>query len=126
MNKTVISILSDPKAGGEEAVGRTFNALALALELKEKGQPFEVIYQGAGSRWPAELAKTDHPLNALYEAVKDNIAGVSGGCADLFGATESVERDTGHKLIRDVAIPGTGGVIDMAKHVINGDRFITF
>ncbi len=126
MTNTIIAIFSDPKSGSEEALGRVFNALVLALELKEKGEPFEVIFQGAGSRWPAELAKTDHPANALYEAVKDSIAGVSGGCADVFGATESVKNDTPHKLIRDVAIPGTDGMIDMAKHLINGDRFITF
>lgn len=126
MPKTIIAIYSDPKSGGEEALGRAFNALVMALELKEKGEPFEVVFQGTGSRWPAEFTQKDHPVNALYEAVKDSVVGVSGGCADLFGATESVESITNHKLIRDVAIPGTGGMVDMAKHLINGDRYITF
>jgi len=69
MTKAAIIIYSDPKPGAEEALGRLFNALFLAYELKEKQQEVAIIFQGAGTRWPAELVKADHPAHALYEAV---------------------------------------------------------
>ncbi len=34
MNKTAIVVLSEPKAGSEEALGRVFNALAAAYDFK--------------------------------------------------------------------------------------------
>ena len=34
--KTAIIILSDPKSGSEEALGRVFNALALASEVSRR------------------------------------------------------------------------------------------
>ena len=56
--KTAIIILSDPKSGSEEALGRVFNALALASECKQKGDEVAVVFNGAGTRWPAELTQT--------------------------------------------------------------------
>ena len=67
--KTAIIILSDPKSGSEEALGRVFNALALASECKQKGDEVAVVFNGAGTRWPAELTKLSHPANGLYNAV---------------------------------------------------------
>jgi len=49
--KTAIIILSDPKAG-EEALGRVFNALAVAQESLQSGDEVEVVFNGAGTRWP--------------------------------------------------------------------------
>ena len=34
--KTAIIVMSDPKNGSEEALGRVFNALALAAECKQE------------------------------------------------------------------------------------------
>ena len=45
--KTAIIILSDPK-GGEEALGRVFNALAVAHEGLQTGDQVEVVFNGAG------------------------------------------------------------------------------
>lgn len=125
MSKTAIVVFSDPKAGGEDALGRLFNALFLTLELKEKGQEVELAFQGAGSRWPGEVAKPSHPANALYNAVRDKAAGVCGGCADVFGAAESAE-GAGLKLIRERAIPGTTGILDLSRYLDAGWRLVTF
>ena len=35
--KTAIIVMSDPKNGSEEALGRVFNALALAAECQQEG-----------------------------------------------------------------------------------------
>lgn len=122
--KTVIVVFSDPKSGSEEALGRVFNALFLAHELKDKGQDFDLVFQGTGVRWPAELARLDHPAHVLYEAVRDRIV-VCGGCADVFGAGPGLE-PTGLALVREKSIPGTTGVLDLLRHLDAGHRLVTF
>ena len=123
MSKTAIVVFSDPKAGSEEALGRLFNALFLTLELKEKSQDVALIFQGAGARWPAEITKPAHPAHALYQAVADKVAGVCGGCADVFGATEGAAA-TGLKLVRDKDIPGLGGILDLSRYLDQGYRLV--
>jgi hypothetical protein len=125
MSKTAIVVFSDPKAGGEEALGRLFNAMFLTLELKDKGQDVALIFQGAGSRWPAEVTKPAHPAHALYHAVADQVAGVCGGCADVFGATEGVQA-TGLKLVREREIAGVGSILDLSRYLDQGYRLVTF
>jgi hypothetical protein len=125
MSKTAIIIYSDPKSGSEEALGRLFNGLFLAYELKEKKQEVAVVFQGAGTRWPAHLVEADHAAHALYEAVKDVVAGVCGGCADVFGATEDA-RKTGLKLDYEKAIPGTPGVLDLSRYLDQDYSLVTF
>lgn len=125
MSKTAIVLFSDPKSNSEEALGRAFNALFVTLELQEKGQDVALIFQGAGVRWASELTKPDHPAHALYNAVKGSVAGVCGGCADVFGATQAVE-SAGARLVREKAIPGTGGILDLSKYLDAGYRLLTF
>ncbi len=123
--KTAVVVLADPKSGSEEALGRVFNALATAYDFKQKGQEVEIVFQGAGTRWPAELAKPDHPAHDLYEAVSDTVAGVSCGCADVFGATEDVEK-TGLELIKENHVPGTRGLASLQRLVGEGATVLTF
>lgn len=125
MSKTAIVVLSDPKSGSEEALGRLFNAMFIAYELKEKGQQVALIFQGAGTRWAGEIVKPDHPAHRLYTAVKDTVVGVCGGCADVFGATADVKA-TGLSLIREKEIPGTSGIIDLSRYLDEGYRLLTF
>ena len=58
--KFAVFVLSDPKAG-EEALGRVFNALAFAAEAHASGDEVAIVFQGAGTRWPAEFAKARPP-----------------------------------------------------------------
>ncbi len=125
MSKTAIVIFSDPKSGGEEALGRLFNAMFLALELKEKNQDVALIFQGAGARWPGEIANPTHPANALYNTVRDRVAGICGGCADVFGAADAA-KTTGLKLVHEKAIPGTSGILDLSRYLDEGYRLVTF
>lgn len=123
--KTAIVILSDPKAGGEEALGRLFNALAAAYDLKQKQQPVEILFQGTGTRWAGQLTAPGHPAHGLYAAVADRVAGVSSGCADVFGARADAEAN-GFSLIGDNAIPGTSGLPSLARYVSEGYAVLTF
>jgi hypothetical protein len=123
--KAAIVVLSDPKSGTEEALGRVFNALASAYDFKHGGDEVTVLFQGAGSRWIGELTKADHPAHKLFEAVKDLVAGVSCGCADVFGARESVVA-SGFELITDNQVPGTTGLPSLQKLIKDGYTVLTF
>jgi hypothetical protein len=121
MSKTAIVILSDPKTGGEDALGRVFNGLAAAYDFKAQKEEVGILFQGAGTRWPELLQKKDHPAYALYEAVADRVLGISCGCAEVFGAHPS-----GLDLITDNPVPGTAGLPSMVKLQKEGYSILTF
>jgi hypothetical protein len=123
--KTAIVVLSDPKSGGEEALGRLFNALAAAYDLKQQQQEVEILFQGAGTRWTGELTKSEHPARELYAAVADSVAGVSCACADVFGARADAEAN-GFSLIGDNAVPGSPGLPSLARYLRDGYVVLTF
>jgi hypothetical protein len=123
--KAAIIVLSDPKSGSEESLGRVFNALAAAYDFKQQGDEVSVRFQGAGTRWIGELSKPEHPAHDLFEAVKDSIAGVSCGCADVFGANEEAEK-SGFELIKDNPVPGTSGLASLRTLVADGYTVLTF
>lgn len=121
MSKTAIVVLSEPKAGSDEALGRVFNALAAAYDFKQANEEVKIIFQGAGTRWPEALQKADHPGHKVYKEVEDKIEGVSSACADVFGANPS-----GLDLITDNAVPGTSGVSSFLKLQQDGYSVLTF
>lgn len=123
--KTAIIILSDPKSDTQEALGRVFNGLAAAYDYKQAGVEVTTIFQGTATRWPAYLADATHPAHDLYTAVADTVAGVSCACAEVFGATEEVEK-AGLELITDNAVPGTTGLPSFAKLSADGYQILTF
>jgi hypothetical protein len=122
--KTAIIILSDPQAG-EEALGRVFNALAVAHEGMQAGDEVAVVFNGTGTRWPAALTKPDHPANALYNAVRETVRGASCGCAAVFGATESVKA-CGLPLLKEKALPGTPGISNIRRYLAEGWQTLVF
>ena len=117
--KVTIAIFSDPKNGSEEALGRVFNGLAAAYDFKQGGDDVSVVFQGAGTRWIGELTKKDHPAHELFEAVKDQVAGVSCGCADVFGGAEEAQK-SGFDLIKNNPIPGTSGLTSFRTLISEG------
>ena len=122
--KTAVIVLSDPK-GGEEALGRVFNALAATYEFKATNQDVELVFLGAGTRWTGVLTRADHPAHALYNAVADRVAGASLGCATVFGALEAAQ-EHGFELLKDNPVPGTPGLTSLAKYAADGYRLLTF
>jgi len=122
--KTAIIILSDPKAG-EEALGRVFNALAVAQESLQSGDEVEVVFNGAGTRWPEELSKISHPANGLYNAVRETVKGASHGCAVVFGATKGVEA-CGLPLLKDKTLAGTPGISNLRRYLAEGWQTLVF
>ena len=123
--KLAVVVLSDPKPGSEEALGRIFNALAAAHDWDSRGGDVKIVFQGAGTRWPAELAKPAHPAHGLYEQLADKVAGASCGCAEAFGAAESA-RACGVPLLRQADLPGTSGVTSYWSLADAGYDIVTF
>ena len=122
---TAVVVLSDPASGSEEALGRVFNALAVVHDARSRGEEVELLFQGAGTRWPGVLASEDHPAHELYESVKPSLAGVSCGCADVFGAGEEVDA-LGLVRLSDNAVPGTSGLPSLLDKVRAGWSVVTF
>ncbi len=80
---------------------------------------------GAGTRWPAEVTKLGHPLNGLYDAVRDKVAGASCGCADAFGAAAGVEA-CGVPKLKDHALAGTSGLASLRRYVAEDWKTVVF
>jgi hypothetical protein len=125
MQKAAIVILSDPASRSEEALGRVFNALAAAHDFKTRGDEVTVLFHGTGTRWVRHLAEPDHPAHGLYAQVADRIAGVSRGCADVFGAADDAGA-VGVPLLTDNAVPGTSGLASLRNLVADGYSILTF
>lgn len=123
--KTAIIILSDPNSNSEEALGRLFNGLAAAYDFKENGEEVTVMFQGTGTRWTKYITQEDHPVYALYKTVEDKVAGISCGCADVFGAKEDAVKN-GFDLITDNAVPGTSGLPSLQKLTADGYQLLIF
>jgi hypothetical protein len=123
--KAAIIILSDPTNGGEEALGRLFNGLAAAYDFKQRGTDVSIYFQGAGTRWAGVVGTPGHPIHALYKAVEEQVAGVSCGCADVFGAREDAVKN-GFDLITDNSVPGTSGLPSLGQLVADGYTVFTF
>ena len=124
--KATIVVLSDPNSSSQdEALGRVFNALGTAYDFKQRGDDVSLQFQGAGTRWIGQLNKEDHPAHALFKEVEDTIAGVSCGCADVFGGGEEAKA-SGFDLITDNPVPGTTGMPSLASLVNEGRTILTF
>lgn len=123
--KAAVVVLSDPDSGSDEALGRLFNALAAAYDFKERGDEVTVLFQGAGTRWAAHLQNAEHPAYGLYESVADKVAGVSNGCAQVFGAADAA-REGGFALLGENAVPGTGGLPSLGRLTAEGYHILAF
>lgn len=123
--KAAILIHSDPKTGTEEALGRVFNALSVAYDLKQTGHEARVLFLGTGTRWVAELTKPENPVHGLFDAVKDKVEGVSRACADVFGATDDVH-NLGYDFVSDNAVPDTTGLPSIAKLMADGYSVLVY
>ena len=122
--RTAIVVLSDPR-GGDDALGRVFNALAATYDFKQKQHEVQLIFQGAGTRWTGVLSQADHPAHALYKAIEDTVAGASLACSVFFGARDDAQAN-GFSLIADNPVPGTDGLPSLASYAADGYRILTF
>lgn len=123
--KSAIVIMSDPKTGSEEALGRLFNGLATAYDFKQNGDEVSILFAGAGTRWASEISKADHPAHQLYQSVADKVTGVSCACAEVFGAKEQAT-ENGFDLVTGNAVPGTAGLMSLQRLTREGYNVMLF
>ncbi|MGE0554991.1 MAG: hypothetical protein AB7R55_16290 [Gemmatimonadales bacterium] len=80
----------------------------------------------SGCRHPlGRLSSPEHPFHGLFNAVADRVAGVSCGCATVFGAADEAERN-GFDLVKDNPVPGTPGLPSLRNLVAEGYSVLTF
>lgn len=117
--------MSDPKISSKESLGRVFSALALASECKQKGDEVAVVFNGTGTRWPAELTKLSHPTNGLYNSVRNVVQGASCGCAEVFGAADCI-KSCGVSIVKDHTLAGTAGLLSLRRYIAEGWNTVVF
>jgi hypothetical protein len=88
VSKVGIVVLADTETHGD--LGRVVNALITTKEFKEAGDQVELIFDGAGTKWPGVLADPQHKYHRLFEEAFDVVTGACGYCARAFGAEEDV------------------------------------
>jgi hypothetical protein len=88
VNKVGIVVLADTETHAD--LGRVVNALIATKEFKEAGDEVELIFDGAGTRWPGVLADPQHKSHRLFEQVFDVVSGACGYCARAFEAEDHV------------------------------------
>ena len=123
--KTAIVILSDPKSGSEESLGRLFNGLAAAYDFKQKGDEVSILFQGTGVRWAKQLNNSDHPAHQLYKSIEPHVAGASHACTEFFSTPKEVIKN-GLELIKDNEVPGTAGLPSLQKLIADGYQLLIF
>ena len=117
--------MSDPKTAAEEALGRLLNALAFAHESRTADDEVEIVFKGAGTRWPAELAKLDHPAHERYQSVRESVKGASLGCAMKYGAKDAAAA-AGVTLLADTPLSGTLGIAGLRSYYADGWNVVVF
>lgn len=118
MAKAAAVVLADIET--HEGLARAVNALQTVSEFKDAGDEVALIFDGAGTRWVGELARSDHRSHRLYEEVKDRIAGACGYCAGAFEAKEAIEAEGIPLLEEHDRHPS------LRKYVVDGYEVITF
>ncbi len=118
MAKAGLVVLADTETHGD--LGRIANALTSAKEFKEAGDETTIVFDGAGTRWVAELSNPDHRLHEAFESVKDVVEGACSYCASSFGVKEEVE-ESDVPLLEEYA-----GHPSLQRLVSQGYQVITF
>ncbi len=89
MVKVAIVVLADTESHAD--LGRLFNAMEVTKEFKEANDEVRLIFDGAGTKWVAEMAKPDHKLHDLFNSLKDKISGACSYCSSAFGVKDEVQ-----------------------------------
>ena len=98
MAKAALVVFADTESPGD--LGRVVNALTASKEFMEAGEDIRMVFDGAGTKWVAELGRPEHLYNELFEEVKDTVDGACACCAKAFGVASEIT-DQGIELLDD-------------------------
>jgi hypothetical protein len=94
----------------------------MQLQIAWRRRP--VLFHGAGTRWVGNLEDSDHAAHGLFEEIKDTVAGVSCGCAGVFGGSEAAVKP-GFDRIKGNSVPGTSGLPGLRNPAAEGYTVIS-
>ncbi|AGN01041.1 hypothetical protein L593_05460 [Salinarchaeum sp. Harcht-Bsk1] len=118
MTKAAVVILAGTE--GHANLGRIVNGLETAKEFAETdGDEVELIFDGAGTQWIAELEDPDSDQHELYQAVRDD-ASACDYCSGAFGVDDAVN-DSGVVRLDD-----NGGHPSIQSLVDDGYEVLTY
>lgn len=115
--KAAVILLAD--TGSPEGMGRMANALTTARELQDEGDEVKLIFDGAGTKWAAELTG-DHEYSQLLDQVRGTVEGACAYCSNAYQVKDRVEA-AGIALIDDF-----DGHPSLRMLVRDGYRVLTF
>ena len=120
-DRYLIIVLAEP--GTQDSLGRVAHALIYANDLLEKGFETKILFDGGGTKWIQELTKNDHPLNSLFNRLKEKevIDGVCEHCITVFKADIDIIRRSGVRLIGEFH-----GHPSISKYIENSYRVMIF
>ena len=98
------------------------HVLLNSLDMNKKGYDVKIIVEGAATKLIPELAKTDNPLNKLWEKVKDSglVEGICKACSNKTGTLKALQ-EQGLVLLDEMS-----GHPSMATYRDNGFEIISF
>lgn len=98
-------------------LGRAVNALEGAKEFVENGDEVEVIFDGAGTQWIAELPDEDHDYHELFAAVEEHVS-VCDYCASSYEVDDAVEEADVSRLAEYDGHPSVRSLVDDDYEII--------
>lgn len=112
-NKFVIIIQAN-----QQDVGKAVHGLLYGYELHEEGFEVDILFDGAGTEWPNEFSKAEHPFNAVYkQAMKSGI--IKGGCQACSGFFDTSD-EMQEAGVPQVGNEKTGGHLPFAQYIKDG------
>jgi len=85
-----VVVLTDTKTHADP--GRAVNVIGTVKEAKEHGDDIKFIFDGAGTKWLAELSGEDHNAHSLYKAAEDQVTGACEFCSRGFDVRKKLEK----------------------------------
>ena len=97
----------------------TYRNLMFAQELMRHNDDVTLVFDGAGSKALAEMARPDHRFHGLLQSVRPRLRGVCHFCAKSYGVLEQLQDaelpllgdDRGHASLR--------ALLDEGRQIIN-------
>ncbi len=90
MSKAALIVFADTDTA--EGLGRAVNALTSAKEFRDAGDEALIVFDGAGTKWVAELSDPEHDYHQLFADTQELVEGACGYCSSAFGVREQVEQ----------------------------------
>ena len=75
-----------------EGLGRAVNAPTTAKEFRDAGDEALIVFDGAGTKWAAELSDPEHEYHQLLEDAQELVEGACAYRSSAFGVREQIEQ----------------------------------